>query len=127
MFATAAAAFGCAMSVLYAAPGRQAFLKRAIAHLHTANGNRLRHVAVGEQLRRTLARANQSRLDERLRRDFVAAHVLQVAETHDLMLRAERVGEAALRQAARHRHLAALEVRLDRKSTRLNSSHLVIS
>src|SRR5687767_5755559 len=112
MFATAAAAFGCAISVLYAAPGRKDFLARAIAHAHAANSHRLLDLAVGQQLRRALARANQSRFRERLSRDFLPANVLEVAEAHDLVLDAERILEAALRQPARHRHLAAFEVRL---------------
>src|SRR5688572_16271447 len=113
MFASAAAGLACAMLVLDAASGRHDLLARAGAHLQPAHGDRALDPAVGEHLRRPLAGADDARLDERLRRRLGAlGQPLQVLEPHQLVGDAERVGEAALRDAARQRHLAALELRL---------------
>src|SRR5690242_5410420 len=110
MSRTAEAGFLSAMSVLDAASGRDNRVTRGLAHLDAAHGHRLRQLAVGEELRRTLAAADQPLLHQRLARDL--AHVGDVAERDHLMLFLERVREPALRKATRQRHLAALELRL---------------
>src|SRR6516225_7022870 len=80
------------------------------AHLHAAHGERARHLAVREELRRPLRRADQPCLRERLARDLRARRELpEVTEAHDLVLHPERVREPPLRQPPRERHLAALE------------------
>src|SRR6476646_9246116 len=110
MSRTAEAGFLSAMSVLDAASGRDNCVTRGLAHLDAAHGHRLRQLAVGEELRRTLAAADQPLLHQRLARDL--AHLGDVGQRDDLMLHLERVREPALRQATRQRHLAAFELRL---------------
>src|SRR5215213_6038033 len=80
------------------------------ADLEAAHRDRCRHVAVGQNLHRTLS-PNEPRRAKRLGRDL-ALELRELVETNDVRLLAEWVGEAALRQPARERHLSALEARL---------------
>src|SRR5688500_3004431 len=110
MFLTAVAALGCAILLLDAASGRDDLLPRRGAGLHAANGHGVRDLAIGEQLRRALPRADEARLEQGL--GIHIAQVGELAQANDLGLLAERVREPALRDTARQRHLAAFEVRL---------------
>src|SRR4051812_15236644 len=110
MFWTACAGLVWAMLLLDAASGRDNLVTRAGAHLDAAHRDRLADLAVGEHLDRALAQVNEPRLGQRLRRDL-ARHTGEIGERDNLVLHAEHVGEAALRNAARERHLTALETR----------------
>src|ERR1041385_8033290 len=100
------------MLLLDAAAGGDDLLARARGHLHTAYGECLADLAVGEHLDRALAALDHARRGERVARDLrPGRHFREVLETDDLRLHAERVREPALRQTARERHLAALEMR----------------
>src|SRR5215203_3451135 len=105
---------GCSSELLLdAAAGRQDLLACARADLQPAHRHRDGELAIGQHLRRALPCRDQSGREQRLDRDLgVRPEQLEVAEAHDLVLLTERVREPALRDAARHRHLAALEVRL---------------
>jgi hypothetical protein len=95
----------------YSASGRFDFLTSASAHFDSANRKSLRRVAIGEKLGWTLSFADQSRLCKRLFRHFGAFRQPgKVVETHDLMLNAKDIGEPTLWNAARERHLTALEL-----------------
>src|SRR5579872_568762 len=108
-----AAAFSCAMSVLDAASGRDNTVTHRRAHPDAADGHRARERAVRQQLGGSLALPDQSRLDEHVGRDLVfRRQLVDVTQVHDLRLHPEWIGEAALGQTARERHLAALEMRL---------------
>src|SRR6185312_2574276 len=108
-----AAAFSCAMSVLDAASGRDNTLTHRRAHPDPADRHGARQRAVGQQLGRSLPLPDQSRLDEDVGRDVVLRlQIIDVTQVHDLRLHPEWIGEAALGQPARQRHLAALEMRL---------------
>src|SRR5688500_17996731 len=107
MFLTAVAALGCAILLLDAASGRDDLLPRRGAGLHAPYGHGMADVTVRQQLRRTLARADQPRGEQRLRRHLT--EIRQLVEPHELRLLAERIREPALRHPARERHLAAFE------------------
>jgi hypothetical protein len=97
----------------YSASGRFDFLTGAGAHLHTAHGDRLRRVAVGEKLCRTFPFADQSRLRKSLLRNFRAfGQPGKVVKTHDLVLHPKDIRETTLWNAARERHLTAFELGL---------------
>src|SRR6185312_591023 len=108
-----AAALSCAMSVLDAASGRDNTVTHRCAHADAADGHRARERAVRQQLGGAFTLSDQSRLDEHVGRDLVfRRQLVDVTQVHDLRLHPEWIGEAALGQTARERHLAALEVRL---------------
>jgi hypothetical protein len=97
----------------YSASGRFDFLTGARAHLHSAHGDRLRRVAIGEKFRGTFAFANESGFGKSLLGNFRAfGQASKVVKTHDLMLYPKDIREPALWDAARERHLTALELRL---------------
>jgi hypothetical protein len=97
----------------YSASGRFDFLTSASAHLDSSNRYALSGITVREKLRWTLSLTDQARLGERFFRNFGAFwKACKVIQTHDLVLDAEDVGEPALWNAARERHLSALELRL---------------
>src|SRR4051812_43065622 len=118
MFETAVAALLCAMTVLLG--GAALLLDRAArgddrltgrcADLEAAHRDRLRQLAVGQHLHRSLT------LHEARRAERIGCHLAleqrELVEPDDVRFLAERVGEAALRQPARERHLTALELRL---------------
>src|SRR5438132_526497 len=125
MFAIACAGAFWAILVLHAASGRHDLLARTRAHLDSANRVRGADVTVGEQLRRPLAAANEPGRRQRFLGDFAAlGQPAQILEAHRLVLHAENVGEAALRQASRERHLAALELRLSAARTVVTRARL---
>src|SRR5687767_405660 len=111
MFWTTSAGLACAISVLDAAARRDDLLTRAGAHLDAAQRHWARDLAVGEHLHGSIL-SDHAGCDQALRRDLALANASQIAETHDLVGDAERIGEAALGNAPRHWHLAALELRL---------------
>src|SRR5690242_18635255 len=93
-FEIAAAAFPCAMLLLDAASSRDNLLPDRCAHLDAAHRDRAGELAVGEQLRWPLPRADEPHLGERLRRDFRSLRqTVQVLQPDDLVLDAERVRE----------------------------------
>jgi hypothetical protein len=97
----------------YSASGRFDFLTGARAHLDTAHGNRFGRITVREKLRWTFPFADQSGLRKSLLRNFRAfGQAGKVVKTHDLMLYPKDIREPALWDAARERHLTALELRL---------------
>jgi hypothetical protein len=97
----------------YSASGRFDFLTGAGAHLHTAHGDRLRRIAIGEKLRWAFTFADQSGLRKSLLRNFRAfGQPGKVVKTHDLVLHPKDIREPTLWNAAREGHLAALELRL---------------
>jgi hypothetical protein len=95
----------------YSASGRFDFLTSASAHLDSANRKSLRRVAIGEKLGWTLSFADQPCLCKCLFGYFGAfRQPSKIVETHDLMLYPKDIGEATLWNAARERHLTALEL-----------------
>src|SRR3954467_10782884 len=68
------------------------------------------HFAIRQHLHRSLP-LHESRRAQRVRRHLTTEQ-RELVEANDVGLLAERIGEAALRQPARERHLAALELRL---------------
>src|SRR6187549_2030146 len=114
MFARAAAGFACAIRLLLDAAARRFDAgPRTGADLHAAHDDGACQLAVAKDLCRTLPEFDNAGFRQRLTRYFRAfGHRRDVVECHDLRLYAERVGEATLRDAARERHLAALEARL---------------
>jgi hypothetical protein len=114
MFWTAAAGLFCAILLLYAASGRFDLLACARAHPDSPDRYRAGQLSIGEHLSRALARADEAGLNEGLPRHFGPFRnaPLEVAQTNDLMLDPKDIRETTLRQAARERHLAALELRL---------------
>src|SRR5581483_9373218 len=97
--------------LLDAASGRDNLLTSAGADLQPTHRHRLRDFAVREHFDRAFVLVDEPRLDERLAGDL-AAQLGQLVQTDDLIVLAERIGEAALRETTGDRHLAALEVRL---------------
>src|SRR5207237_6619189 len=73
------------------------------------DGDRLRQLAVAEDLEPILADLDGARLDELVEVDLGQAQRLEVADVDQRVLYPERVGEPALRDAALDRHLAAFE------------------
>src|SRR5699024_2620300 len=69
------------------------------------------YLTIREHLDGTLGRLDQAGLDQRVSRNL-AGELLEIVETHDLRFFPERIGEAALGQPARDRHLTAFEMRL---------------
>src|SRR6187549_899195 len=101
------------MLLLDAASGRFDLLSCASAHLHAANSHGARHLAICENLCRTLPPMNQSDFGESLLSYLHSfRQTAQIVQTNDLMLYAKDIREPALWQAAAERHLATLEVRL---------------
>jgi hypothetical protein len=100
--------------LLDAASGRFDLLTCASAHPDTANGDGALEIAIGEHLCRAFARTDESRCDERISRDLGSLREtrLEIAQTNDLMLNPKDIGETALWEASRERHLATLEMRL---------------
>src|SRR5438309_10268507 len=97
------------LSALFdAATGGDDLLACRRAPLQAAHRHRLLQTAVGEQLDLAMIAPDEPRFRERLRRHRTV-HLREIVETNHLGVDAEWVGEAALRQAARDRHLAALE------------------
>src|SRR6476661_2719569 len=80
------------------------------ADLQAAHRDRLRELAVGQHLHRSLTLHQPGRA-QRIGR-HLAIEQRELVETDDVRFLAERVREAALRQPARERHLAALEAGL---------------
>jgi hypothetical protein len=93
-------------------PGRFDLRLGTGADLHAAHRERAPDFTVGKQLRRSMPRPDQSCRHQRFRRHVVTDDLGQVVETDFLRILLERVGEPALRNAARDRHLAAFEMRL---------------
>jgi hypothetical protein len=100
--------------LLDAASGRFDLLTCASAHPYTANGDGALEIAIGEHLCRAFARADESRRNERISCHFGSLRKarLEIAQTNDLMLNPKDIGETALWQPSRERHLATLEMRL---------------
>src|SRR5439155_591111 len=81
-------------------------------HGHSLDGELATHVAHAEQLDRPVRPAHPSGAEQRLRRDLdTLGQLSQVTDVHYLRGLLKRVREAALRNAADERHLAALEPR----------------
>src|SRR3954471_7811994 len=80
------------------------------ADLEAAHRDRLRELAVGQHLHPSLT-LHQPRLAQGVGR-HLAVEQRELVEADDVRFLAERIREAALRQPARERHLAALELRL---------------
>src|SRR5688572_12199378 len=114
MFARAAVGLACAIRLLLDAAARRFDAgPRAGADLHAAHDDGARHLAVAEDLGRTLTKVDQAGLGQCLTSDFGSlGNPGQVVERHDLRFDAERVREPAFRDAPGERHLAALEARL---------------
>jgi hypothetical protein len=100
--------------LLYAASGRFDLLACASAHPDTANGDCALEIAIGEHLRGTFPRTDETRCNESLSRNLGALRhaPLEIAQTNDLMLNTKDIREAALWQASSERHLSAFEMRL---------------
>src|SRR5687768_10375891 len=119
MFWTAAAGLFCAILLLDAAAGRFDLFARTRAHLDSTYGDSARQIAICEHLSRTLARTDQAGCNESLSRRFRTRRqtLLEIAQTNDLVLDPKDIGETALWQPSRERHLAALELRLSTAGT----------
>src|SRR5438093_8300250 len=91
-------------------PGLLDLLTRLAAHLVRAHGDGLGEVAVAEDLESAARHLDRARLLQGLDRDrALEPQPIQVAHVDDGVLHPEGVGEAAFRDAALDRHLAALE------------------
>src|SRR5260221_3966249 len=108
--------------LLDASAGGENRLARFRAHLETAHRHRTRDGAVREHFH------GPARLHEPRRAQRVARHLAvdrrKLIETDDIRLLAERIRETALRQPARERHLAALELRLAATGTVMSRAGL---
>src|SRR3954454_9273968 len=101
---------GGAALLLDRATGGDDRLTRLGADLEATHRDRCRDFAVRQHLHWTVASHEPSRA-QALGRDL-ALDLRELIEANDARLLAERVGEPALRQPARERHLTALEARL---------------
>src|SRR6185437_891753 len=90
--------------------GGDDLLARAAADLEPTHGHCLRDLSVREHLCRSLAAVDHPRLHQQLVRYLLAFESREVAKPHDLTLDTERARESTLRQPARERHLATLEL-----------------
>src|SRR5688572_8584889 len=110
---TAAAGLVCAMLGLDAASRRENLLPSRRAHLDAAHRHGTRELAVGKHFGRTLPAMHPALLGKRFLRHLGSlGPMVQCIQGNDLVLHAKLIGESALRQPPRERHLTALEVGL---------------